>query len=446
MTEAIYIVNVIFYSLLVLTVLLTIPRIVMICMGLKPQKPFKEAEKQHKFAILIPARNESKVIRQLLESIKAQDYDEDKIDTYVIVESLDDPTCQICEEYKNVFVFCREHLELKGKGYALDECFKYIKKKQKDATEKYEAYYIFDADNVLAKNYISEMNKVYDQGYKVAVGYRAIKNVNDSAVAACSGYYFTMFSTFKNKPKAMAGLDIQVCGTGFYVDANVIDELGGWPFHTITEDYEFSQYILNNNVKNTYNERAKFYDEQPAKFSVSFKQRIRWCKGFLQVGKVHKKEIREARAKATGKKIYSVYENYLTIFPLVLAIVTFAYFELANLVLLIINVATKNQLWISELRAMVIMLIALYLVLVLYTYITIIAENKRCHPTFWTAIKTGLFNPIFMIAYVPIFLTAFFSKTVEWVPIEHTATLDEAEMLEVQNDAEEELAYNKKEV
>ena len=51
-----------------------------------------------KFALLIPARNESKVIRNILNACSKLSYPRDKFEVYVIVESKDDPTCNIVEE------------------------------------------------------------------------------------------------------------------------------------------------------------------------------------------------------------------------------------------------------------------------------------------------------------------------------------------------------------
>jgi len=183
-----------------------------------PAKKFPTAKQEHKFAILIPARNESKVIRQILDSIQNQTYNLEMVDTYIIVESEDDPTCEIIKDYPRTHLIVRKHLELKGKGYALDECMQEILSQPHD----FEAYFIFDADNILDPKYLEEMNKVYDQGYQMALGYRNNKNWNDSWVSACSGITFSIYSTFNNKPRSYYGLGIHVCGTGYYVSADVI--------------------------------------------------------------------------------------------------------------------------------------------------------------------------------------------------------------------------------
>lgn len=43
-------------------------------------KKLPEGKIKYKFTVLIPARNESKVIKNILESLQNQDYDKDKYD------------------------------------------------------------------------------------------------------------------------------------------------------------------------------------------------------------------------------------------------------------------------------------------------------------------------------------------------------------------------------
>ncbi len=63
--------------------------------GLFATKIFPEAKKQHKYAILVSARNEESVIGKLLESIKNQDYPAELITTFVIAHNCTDNTAQV---------------------------------------------------------------------------------------------------------------------------------------------------------------------------------------------------------------------------------------------------------------------------------------------------------------------------------------------------------------
>ena len=155
------------------------------------QKKFKlKKHRKDKYAILVPARDESKVIEKLLKSIEVQN--KDMTNVYVIVEDKNDPSCKITEKHgANIFV--REKPIRPRKGYALDECVKDILTK-----EHYDLYFVFDADNVLDKNFISKMLEAWHNGYDVAIGYRNILNPKN-LISCCSGIMFILLNRIMNK-------------------------------------------------------------------------------------------------------------------------------------------------------------------------------------------------------------------------------------------------------
>ncbi len=425
MVQIFNIANIVFYCLFGLSVFLMLFRVVLHLMGCGKAKKFPEAKENHKYAVLIPARNESKVIGQLLKSIKNQTYPQDKLDIYVIVESMDDPTVEICKDFSNAQIFLRQHLERKGKGYALDECFEKILREQKDKTEKYEAFFIFDADNILDKDYFQEMNKCYDAGYDVGCGYRNNKNWNDNWVSACSGLVFTVFSTFKNKPKAKLGFGVQVTGTGFYVSSKIIENLNGWKFNTLTEDYEFTLYSILNNYDSTYNEKAMFYDEQPTSLKVSWKQRLRWCKGFNQAGKIYNSKMFKASLKNKTVKSFDLFDNSLSIVPLVVSIATLLIYGLFNLALWIVAVCLKDPNWLWPMVAFLGVAGGFYLLMALYTAFLFVVDRKKIKIKPIRAFVACITNPFFMSLYLPIVVQAICTKHVEWTPIAHTKVMTE---------------------
>lgn len=125
------------------------------------------------FAVLIPARDESKVISNLIDSIEKQTFKIDSKDIYIIVENKKDKTVDIAKE-RNINIIYRKNLtNRRRKGYALDDAIKEILRKKKH----YDAYFIFDADNVLDRNYFKEMVKSYKKGYDIGIGYRNTKMV-----------------------------------------------------------------------------------------------------------------------------------------------------------------------------------------------------------------------------------------------------------------------------
>ena len=60
------------------------------------KKKFPEAKEQHTFAFLIAARNESKVIGNLINSIRNNDYPQDKIKIFIVADNCEDNTAELC--------------------------------------------------------------------------------------------------------------------------------------------------------------------------------------------------------------------------------------------------------------------------------------------------------------------------------------------------------------
>ena len=63
---------------------------------LKPKK--HKSIKKNKYAVLISARNEEKVIANLIETIKKQDYPQKLIKIFVVADNCTDNTAQIAKD------------------------------------------------------------------------------------------------------------------------------------------------------------------------------------------------------------------------------------------------------------------------------------------------------------------------------------------------------------
>ena len=86
--------------------------------GLFFTRKFKPAENYHKYAILIPGRNEEPVIANLIESIHKQDYPKELITVFVVADNCTDNTAKIAREHGAI---CYEHQNPneRTKGFAL---------------------------------------------------------------------------------------------------------------------------------------------------------------------------------------------------------------------------------------------------------------------------------------------------------------------------------------
>ena len=368
-------------------------------------------------AILIPARDESKVISNLLDSIKKQTYKIDSKDIYIIVESKKDKTVEIAKE-RNINIIYRKNLtNRRRKGYALDDAIKEILKNKKH----YDAYFIFDADNILDRNYFKEMVKSYKKGYDIGIGYRNTKNGNSSIFSACSSLTFSMINTFSNNYKMKHNITLTVSGTGFYIKGKILEDLGGYPFNSLTEDYELTLYATLNDLTSTYNTKAKYFDEQPTDYNTTITQRTRWVKGYFDS---RSKYYPLLRNKATRKdnNYPSVYVSLVGVKPYVLLVISVILY-LLNLVFRIIsNSIIKIEVYNLLLQFLVIVL-AIYLVLLIFTGVLLIKEKDNLRLNRKMKIKSLFFNPLFLASYVKCLYLANKFKDLAWEKIEHTGNI-----------------------
>jgi len=96
--------------------------------GLLYTRKFKEAKKQHKYGILIAARNEENVIGNLLDSINKQDYPRKLLTVFVVADNCTDNTASIAKKH-GAIVYERFDEEHKTKGFALQFLFKKYRKR-----------------------------------------------------------------------------------------------------------------------------------------------------------------------------------------------------------------------------------------------------------------------------------------------------------------------------
>ena len=255
-------------------------------------KPLKE-KKDHRFMAVIPAHNEEQVVVDLIESLKKQDYNKELYDIYVIADNCTDRTARFARE-AGAIVYERYDETKKTKGYALDW---FLQQKIKEDAP-YDAVCIFDADNIVDKNFLKAMNKKLCQGETVVQGYRDIKNPTDNWITSGYALFYWTMHRFYHLARYNLGLSPLLNGTGFMVSFDIIKENNGWKTVTLTEDIEFSLQRILKGKRLGWATDAIVYDEQPLGFKQSWSQRSRWTVGHMQCMKEY-----------TGKLFNAVKEN-----------------------------------------------------------------------------------------------------------------------------------------
>ena len=374
------------------------------------------AKPSRRYAALICARNEESVIGELISSLRAQDYPAELLDIYVLADNSTDATARVARQ-AGAIAFERFNPYQVGKGYALNELFSQIRSRR--PLSDYDAFLVFDADNIVDSHFVSAMDRTFAQGYDVLTSYRNSKNFASSWVSAGYSIWFLREARFLNYPRMKLHTNCAISGTGFLVSSKLIEENGGWPYHLLTEDIQFSTVCATKGWRIGYCDDAILYDEQPVTFSQSWRQRMRWAKGFYQVNAHCGMPL--LRGCLRGPIRFSCYDMLMTIAPgMILTLLSF----FINATYLIVGslshgfIATQGELLMC-MGSLVVTFVSMYVVFFILAVITTISEREHIHAKKKWRIFTNLFTfPIFMMTYVPITVAALFKK-VEWVPTKH---------------------------
>lgn len=373
---------------------------------LKKDRPH-QPQRLHRYAILIAARNEAAVISQLLESIRAQDYPADKITAFVVADNCTDNTAELARAC-GAIVYERHNREQIGKGYALDFLLTQI---QRDWGDVFDGYFVFDADNLLRENYVREMNRSFCDGYEIVTSYRNSKNYGDNWISAGYALWFLREAQYLNHARMLLGTSCAVSGTGFLFSRRILHKCGGWKFFLLTEDIEFTIHNIVSGERIGYCAGAEFFDEQPTTFRQSWRQRMRWARGYLQVF------YKYAGSLVRGmfsKNFVSCFDMSMSIMPAIILAVTGI---LVNLTAAFISISTGGNILIA-LESVGQTLANTYLFMFALGALTTLTEWRRIHTSGFKKIAYLFTFPLFMMTYIPISFTALF-KHVEWKPIEH---------------------------
>lgn len=380
--------------------------IVSICSLVKlKDKPILE-DKQNRFMAIIPAHNEESVIGNLIESLKKQDYPKELYDIYVIADNCTDKTAQIAKDL-GAIVYERFDEENKTKGHALN----WFLGQKIEENAPYDAFCVFDADNIVDEKFIKSMNKKLCQGEDVVQGYRDIKNPTDSWVSAGYAIFYWTMNRFYHLARYNLGLSPLINGTGFMVKFDVVKP-NGWDTKTLTEDIEFSLKRIIVGKRLGWSTEAIVYDEQPVGFKQSWSQRSRWTVGHMQCIQNYTKDLAVATKE---KKTLMNFDGFLYIIGSIPMFILTLVLLAINFIMYLGNGITTGELLINILRY----LIPTFLLPIGTAILIMILDKKPIKPM-W---KGLLCYPLFLGSWLLINFKCLFKRETNWDKIEHVRNI-----------------------
>lgn len=282
--------------------------------GIFKKKTYPAAAKKGNYGLIIPARNEAAVIAQLIESIRRCDYPQENLHIFVVAHNCTDDTAEVARRCgADVTVYEYDNPEENTMGYAFRYLFSRIE--EDGGTGRFDGFFLFNADNILDKDFFTRMNDTYWYYDRkcVITSYRNSKNFGANLISGLYGMYFTVGCCLESRGRTVLGCSTRVQGTGYLISPEIVKE--GWPYVSLTEDWEFTadQVRQGNNVR--YCDDAVFYDEQPTDLRIMWRQRVRWSRGhMLAWAACFKDMLRALFGKKTRNRV-SVYDITANLLP-----------------------------------------------------------------------------------------------------------------------------------
>ena len=358
-----------------------------------------------RIAAVIPARNEAAVIRELVKSLKAQEYPAELLDIYVIPNNCTDDTEQAAREAGAKILHCEG--PIRRKGDVLRQAFG-----QLSETGHYDAYCVFDADNLVHPKFMRSVNNACWIGYDAAQGFRDSKNPFDSWLSGGTTIFYWFMSRIFNESRARLGLSCHLNGTGFMVTDKLVRKLG-WNTYTLTEDLEYTAQCALADCRIGWMPGARVYDEQPIRFWDSAVQRRRWTAGSLQCTRRYAKKL---MGKGTpwsldiGCLFLGNLMNYVGILSAIASCVEYRDLIADHLPLaLAMGAAYVAVLWL------VCSGVAAFMV-------------WREGLLSWESLPTVLLFPLFLASWMPINIFACLTPPPKWRMVRHTRGVSMADM------------------
>mgnify|MGYP000904630661 CR=1 FL=1 len=429
----------VFLAICSLLIIFYIPRLKGWFASFKKQKRLIN-DKKNNIAVIIPARNESKVIGDLLDCLTRQTYPKEHFGVHVIVKESNDPTIEIAKQTKaSVHIASNQTC----KGDALDFCLKEILNTN---PEQYDAYVIVDADCMLDSKFLEEMNNAMTSGKQVIQAKKIVKNYHikdkkaNSISASCNGLIWTIIDDMGNRYKSDKNITGMTIGTGLMLRSDVVKMLGGWPYRqTLTEDIEFMFDCMVKKISTFYYSYAIMYMEEATSLKVTNKRRRRWLTGVVDSKRIYAKQVKNsATTKEDKRNKYYV----LALWPVFYYVGACVFFSIMQFGFSIALFILGESLWIKALLYSIIGVGIIYISFLILTLFCLIIERKNMPISLFRRIILLFVHPVFYMGYIPIIARAlFFSNNKGWEVIERIDfKMDNEAQVEPLSDDEGELA------
>lgn len=256
--------------------------------------PKRRPTDRKKFAIIIPAHNEEKVIEKTLRSVFRVDYPKELYDVIVVADNCTDQTAKIALEC-GAIVFQRVDAARRGKGYALNWVTPQVLERL--PAPGYDACVFMDADSIMMPAFLEEMNRSLHEGHRIIQSSDLVLDNSTSWRVQLILIAFALQNYVRLLGKSRLGLSVLLKGNGMCFDASLLRTVK-WDESSLGEDLDMGVDLIRRGEKIHFNPDAVVYALMPEQASSATTQRMRWEGGrFASLRRRVPKLLREAWKK-----------------------------------------------------------------------------------------------------------------------------------------------------
>jgi len=373
--------------------------------------PAKSGDGLRRFAVLLPAYNEGKVIRFSLESLKQMDYPSDRFDIFLVADHCTDETADVAGSL-GISVLDHSGPGMgPGKGRALKWAVSRI------LPEGYDAVCYFDADSLAHPRFLRAMNAHLAVGEQVVQGRQLAKNAGCWLARILAGGHMVT-NRFFQRSKYALGFSATLHGKGMCFSRDTAARYQ-WDETCLTEDLEMQMRLIRGGVRITWAEDAVVYDEEPENLRAYMIRNIRWTRGSLDTARRHlggllRRAFTRRDHKAFEGAVYCAQTYRLGVVALVAALTWYTR-DSFNFFVWLYRLAPGSELAVK---------IVNLLPLALYPAVALILEKAK--PDIFAAY---FLQPALGLFRLPVFIAGVFRSRPDWGRTDHISQVEISDLV-----------------
>jgi cellulose synthase/poly-beta-1,6-N-acetylglucosamine synthase-like glycosyltransferase len=251
----------------------------------------------HRFSLIVPARNEASVLAATLDALLALEYPADAFEILVVDDGSADPTPAIAATREATHPGRVRALRLprsesgRGKAAALNAAFASLRERSPFARDADWIVGVFDADGRPEPDLLRKASYQFRDGRVGGVQASVrIRNRDAAWLARMQDVEFAAFSRMTQVIRMRITNSASLGGNGQFVRAAALEDVAGdvgrgefWKSSSLTEDLDLATRLALRNWDLNHLNTSRVWQEGVESMRSLLRQRTRWAWGSLQV-------------------------------------------------------------------------------------------------------------------------------------------------------------------